>query len=255
MKLLRPLLTATTLLAGGFVIAQTTSPIHAVTSGVDYSRGRYGFSSSTEVLSLPFEITRETGQWVFRAMFSWLNITGPSAAALTGGDGGLTRPTSASESGFGDVYVDATFRAGEIGGGVHLDTTLRAKLPTADERRGLGTGEPDYYAQVTAYRTFGRVTPFASAGYRVLGDSDRYQLRDGAYASGGAHFRTSERTIVTAALDWRDRIGPGADAAKEASLAVTHDITPHWRLLAYGLKGFSDASPDTGGGVRLSYRF
>lgn len=255
MKIFRSLLAGPTLLAGGILIAQSTSPVHFVGSGVDYSRGRYGLATATEVVSFPLEITRETSRWVFRAMFSWLRITGPSAAALTGGDGGLTRPTSASESGVGDIYLDATHRSGALGGGLNLDTTFRVKLPTADERRGLGTGEPDYYAQVTAYRTFGDLTPFASGGYRVLGDSERYTLRDGAYASAGAHLRTSNRTVLTASFDWRDRIAPGADVAQEVSVAVTHDLTPRWRLLAYGVKGFTDASPDAGGGLRLNYRF
>lgn len=257
MKILRFVLLPLALVAGA-LLAQTTTPPPpsiSVGTGFDYSRGSYGLASDTTVTSVPVEFSYESSAWIFRAFTSWLTIKGPSAAALTGGAGSLTRPTSASESGVGDLYVDATYRSGDLGNGLNVDTTARVKLPTADDDRGLGTGEMDYYAQLTAYRTFGSVTPFVSGGYRVLGDSDRYQLRNGPYASGGAHFRTSDRTVLTASLDWRSRVIDGGDAGTDATLAVTHDLNDRWRLFVYGQKGFTDASPDVGGGMRLSYRF
>ncbi|MBI2514395.1 MAG: hypothetical protein HYV96_20670 [Opitutae bacterium] len=259
MKKLPFVLVPLALLAGA-LLAQTTTPTPppsalTVGTGFDYSRGSYGLATDTTVTSVPVEFSYEGGPWIFRAFTSWLTIKGPSAAALTGGAGNLTRPTSASESGVGDVYLDLTYRPDAISDGWHLDPTVRVKLPTADEDRGLGTGEADYYAQLTGYRTFGSVTPFVTGGYRILGDSDRYQLRDGAYGSGGAHFRTSDRTVLTASLDWRSRVVDGGDAGTEATVAVTHDLNDRWRLFVYGQKGFTDASPDVGGGMRLSYRF
>lgn len=258
MKAFRFVLPPLALLAGA-LLAQTGAPTPpaatTIGTGFDYSRGSYGLASDTTVTAIPAEISHESGPWIFRAFTSWLTIKGPSAAALTGGAGNLTRPTSASESGVGDVYLDLTYRPEAVGDGWHLDPTVRVKLPTADDDRGLGTGETDYYAQLTGYRTFGAVTPFVTGGYRVLGDSDRYQLRNGAYGSGGAHFRTSDRTVLTASLDWRSRVIDGGDAGTDATLAVTHDLSERWRLFVYGQKGFTDASPDVGGGMRLSYRF
>jgi len=259
MKTLRFALLPAALIAGA-LLAQTATPppppaTTTVGTGFDYSRGSYGLATDTTVTSVPFEVTYESPAWVFRAFTSWLTIKGPSAAALTGGAGSLTRPTSASESGLGDVYADLTYRGDPLGAGWHLDPTVRVKLPTADDDRGLGTGKTDTYGQLTAYRTFGAVTPFVAGGYRFLGASALYPLRDGAYGSGGAHFRTSDRTVLTASLDWRSRVVDGGDAGTEATLAVSHDLTDRWRLFAYGQKGFTDASPDVGGGLRLSYRF
>lgn len=259
MKISRLSLPSLAALAGGILLAQTTPPPAAETwvgTGFDYSRGRYGLATATEVFSVPVELNHVSGPWIFRAIASWLKVTGPSAAALTGGGpGALTRPTSASESGPGDLYLDATYRAGAVAGDVQLDTTARVKLPTADEARGLGTGEVDYYAQLTASRTLGATTPFATLGYRVLGDSPRYQLRDGPYAGVGAHFRTGEHTVVTASVDWRSRLVADGEAGTEATLAITHDLSPRWRMMAYASAGFTDASPDAAGGLRVNYRF
>lgn len=235
--------------------AQTAVTIPSSTTlgtGFDYSRGDYGFATDTEVSSVPLNLVHERGPWLLSASFSWLNVKGP--ATIVGG-GGAPRPTAASESGFGDIYAGATYHFGSLGGGVDMSATARVKLPTADEDRGLGTGEADYYGELTFFRTFSSVTPFVTAGYRALGDNTVYQLRDGAYATGGAHFRLSASTVVSALLTWRRPIIAGGDDAREAMFMVSHDFAERWRVTAYALKGFTDASPDFGTGVAAGWRF
>ncbi|HYC70842.1 MAG TPA: hypothetical protein VEB66_06525 [Opitutaceae bacterium] len=222
-------------------------------AGFDYSRGDYGFAEDTEVFSVPFNATYETGRWLLRATVPWLTIRGP-AAVIGGTTGGPGRPDASESSGLGDTYLSVTRRfAAESGW--ETDVSGRVKLPTADDDRGLGTGEVDSYAQADVRRTFGAVTPFVSAGYRILGDNTRYQLQDGVYASGGAYYRTSDTTVVGASLDWRERLEPGAEHATEVTAFVSRDIGGRWQLVAYGLKGFTNASPDVGVGAHLSYKF
>ncbi len=232
--------------------APTPPAITTVATGLDYSRGTYGFATETEVLSVPLDLGYESGPWVWRANLSYLTIKGPAAIV---GDGAAARPTASSQSGVGDIYIGATYRSGPVLGQIHLDPTVRVKLPTASESRGLGTGQTDVYGQLDAYRTFGAVTPFATVGYRVLGDSSSYQLKDGIYASGGAHFRTSPATVVTTSLSWGQRLLASGSNTSDAMVAVTHDIDSRWRVMGYALKGFTNASPDLGVGARLTYRF
>jgi hypothetical protein len=240
----------------GFALAQSAdsapAPAFSVGSGIDYSRGDYGFPTKTEVTSFPLDLGYDAGSWTWRASFSYLTIKGP--ATVVGG-GATPRPTANSESGVGDIYLSGTYRAGPVLGPVNLDATVRVKLPTANENRGLGTGETDVYGELTAHRTFGSTTPFVTVGYREFGDSALYPLEGGAYGSVGAHFRTSPATVVTAALDWGQKLIAGGDDTSDALLAVTHDINPSWRVMGYAMTGFSDASPDFGGGLRLTYRF
>jgi hypothetical protein len=253
MKTFRLFLASCVLAAAGSLLpAQVPEPALTVATGFDYSRGDYGFTTDTEVFSLPLDLGYESGAWIWRANFSHLTIKGPAAIV---GDGAVARPTAASESGIGDIYLATTYRGRPVFGQVHVDPTVRVKLPTASEDRGLGTGETDLYGQLDIYRTFGSVTPFVTAGYRVLGDNATYQLNDGGYASAGAHFRVSPTTLVTTALDWGHRLIPGGSNAADAMLAVTHDANERWRVMGYALKGFTSASPDFGGGARLTYRF
>jgi hypothetical protein len=220
-------------------------------TGFDYSRGDYGFATDTEVFSVPLNLGCDSGPWLLRVTIPWLTIKGP--AAITG-TGGAARPTAASESGLGDILTSATYQFGEVGP-VNLAFTGRIKFPTADETKGLGTGETDFYGQFDFYRTYGDFTPFASVGYRVLGDSAIYQLHDGVYASAGAHFRISSATVWTAAFNWGRPIINGGDPSTDLTLAITHDLDARWQLSGYALKGFTDASPNYGAGLQINRRF
>lgn len=256
-SLLLPFFAAGALVTG--LLAQNT-PVTAdrpaevtVGTGFDFSRGDYGLGTDTEVMSIPLSLSYEQGHWLFEARAPWLRIEGP--ATIVAGGGSPTRPTAAAESGLGDVTVGATYRSKRGPEAVNFATTVRTKLPTADEQRGLGTGEADYTGQFDLYRSFGRITPFGSVGYTWFGDSTLYPLEDGAYASGGAHFRTGGSTVFTVAYNWRQRLIAGGDHGSDALIALTHDLGSRWRIMLYALKGFTDASPDQGAGLHLTCRF
>lgn len=259
MKLRHLLPLSVLVLAGASLPAQTaavadeTPAVFSVGTGFDFSRGDYGLATDTEVLSVPLTLGYEQGAWLLEVRAPWLRIEGP--AAVVAGGGTPTRPTAARESGLGDLSLSGTYRFGAVFGAVQSAATVRVKLPTGSEERGLGTGGTDFAGQLDFFRSFGTVTPFVSLGYAAFGDGSFYTLEDGPYATGGAHFRTGENTVVTAAWSWRHRFVAGGEHGQDALLALTHDFSPRWRLMAYALKGFSDASPDHGGGLQLSCRF
>lgn len=227
-------------------------PAWSIGTGFDYSRGDYGFTTDTEMISVPLNVGYDSANWLLRLTVPWVNVKGPATVV----NGSATaRPTTSSESGIGDTFVTATRRVGEVGGGVHVDVTARVKLPTADDGRGLGTGEFDYYGQIDLYRTFGSITPFATLGYRSLGDNAIYVLKDGPYAAAGAHFRASDATVISTSFDWRERLNATTDHSMEAAVYVTHDFDRRWQVMAYALKGMTNASPDFGGGLQVNYRF
>lgn len=227
--------------------------------GYDYSRGDYGLAQDTEVTFVPAHLSYDQGRWGFKASIPFINIKGPATVVAGGGTGtgagAPTRPTTSSESGLGDVTLAATYHARPVPGELNIDLSGRVKFGTADEAKGLGTGETDFYTQIDLYQNFGVITPFANVGYRFLGSSQAYQLKDGFYATAGAAFRVSDKTVVGAAYDWRSRIIDGAEHGTDALafVSVTPDET--WNVLGYVLVGFNDASPDLGVGTLLSYKF
>jgi hypothetical protein len=251
------------LFAGSPLIAEDAVEVQTPTvvklgAGFDYSRGDYGFTQVTEVFMVPLNLSLDKDRWSYKATLPYIAIIGP--ASVVTGSGGATsgappRPTSQKESGVGDVMLSATYHARPVPGGLNVDLTGRVKFGTADEEKGLGTGETDYYAQVDLYQNFGVITPFATFGYRMLGSNAMFPLEDGWYATAGAAFRVSAKTVVGAAYDWRSRIIDGAENGTDALAFISMNPNDRWNVLAYVLVGFNDASPETGVGGALTYRF
>jgi len=237
-------------------VASTPAPLPwRLDASVNYSRGDYGLATDTEVYVGLLNVVYDTPRWRFQAALPVVSIEGP-ATAVAGGAGVGTRPTSSRETGVGDVTLGATYKFGEIArSGVELDFTGQVKLPTADEERGLGTGKTDTYWQLDARRRFGRVTPFATLGYRFLGSSSTYPLKDGFYATLGVAIPVTARLTAGAAINWRERIVAGGDESVDAMIFAQQTITERWRALVYVLAGFTDASPDFGLGAGVTFRF
>ena len=234
-------------------------PTHSLSvgTGFDYSRGDYGLAEDTEFFSIPANLTYEIPHWIFRASIPFTTITGPAevVSGVTRPGGGGPRRDADSESGIGDATVSATYMLGPVLGPVSMDLTARLKLPTADEKKGLGTGATDKYLQADFYRVIDRYIPFATAGYRFLGDSDRYELENGAYASAGLAYLFTDATRAGVSFDWRQRIIEGGDSAVDVGVFVAHAIGREWNLIGYAVKGTTDASADISIGGSLTYRF
>ncbi len=237
-------------------VVETKPAVLKLGSGFNYSTGDYGFTQDTELWSVPLNLTYDVDRWTFKAAFSYLIIEGPANVATgTTPGAGPARPTSAVEHGLGDTSVSATFHANPVPGELNVDFTARVKLPTADEGKGLGTGETDYYVQTDLSRNFGKVTTFATLGYRFMGTNATSPLKDGPMATAGAAYPIADKTVIGAAYDWQSRIVSGAEHGSNGLAFIATNPNPNWSLLAYGLVGFNDASPDFGLGGLATYKF
>ena len=237
-------------------VTQPAAPVIKLGTGLDWSQGKYGFTQTTEVTSIPVNLSYDEGRWNFKATIPYISIKGP-ASVVSGGGGteGAPRPTSNTESGLGDITLSGTFHARPVPGELNVDLTARVKFPTASESKGLGTGETDYYTQLDLYQNFGAITPFATLGYRFLGRNSSFALKDGAYLTAGAAYKISTTTVAGLAYDWRSRIISGAQNGTDGLAFVSVTPVPNWNFLGYLLVGFNAASPDIGVGVAATYKF
>lgn len=241
---------------GAYGAATAQTPLENSTKfevGFNYSRGDYGLAQDTEVFSVPASLSFDRPDWTLRATVPWITIKGP--ASVIEGGGIPIRPTPSSESGFGDAVTGLTYKVLHGGTGPQVSMTGRVKFPTGNEDRGLSTGETDYYAQVDVLQTFGNVTPFATAGYRWLGRSALFPLKDGYFLSGGFAVLTSPGTSVGAAYEWRDAIVRGSPRASEVSVFLYRRVNERWGFNLSAMKGFTDASANFGLSSSLIYSF
>jgi hypothetical protein len=225
-------------------------------AGLHYSSGDYGTGTTTSITTLAATGRYETGPWVYRASVPYLSVTGDTA--VIPGIGAVRGAPARTESaaGLGDIVLSATYaayydKASTLG----ADLTAKVKLATADESKGLGTGEHDAAFLVDLYRTFERVTGFGGIGYHILGDPPGASLDNVWSATLGASYKIDARDSAGVSLDGRQRAAPGLSPQRELVGFFTRKLDREWKAQAYALIGLADGSPDWGGGLSLARPF
>src|SRR4051794_19358796 len=137
-------LPAALILASPAALADST---FTVSAGFDYSTGTYGTSSDTRIWYYPLMAKYEADALTLKLTVPYLKITGPSNVVAAAGQPVQvgTNGTRRSESGAGDVVGAASYNIfDDRADGLLVDLTTKIKFATADEAKGLGTGENDY---------------------------------------------------------------------------------------------------------------
>jgi hypothetical protein len=222
-------------------------------AGFHYSEGDYGSAIDTRITTLEATARYEIGRMVYRATVPWLSVKGDTGVIPGIGQASGAPVRSGSASGLGDIVLSAAYSAYyNPATTLGMDLTGKLKLPTADESKGLGTGEPDFAFLLDLYRTFDRVTGFGGVGYHVMGDSPGLPLENAWSANLGATYKLDARDSVGALLEGRQRVARGGSRTRELMGFWTHRLEGQWRSQVYGLIGLADGSPDWGFGLSLA---
>jgi hypothetical protein len=245
----------------------------SLSAGADYSSGKYGSSTTTDIWSVPVTAEYETSNWTFKLVLPYINVSGPSdvipgvghvnnknpkSRGHGHGNGGGTTPvvSPGSASGLGDVVASAgyhLFTSNDQSFGV--DLTGKVKFGTADADKGLGTGKNDYGLSLDTYKAYGNWTAFGGVGWMKYGSSQYIQLKNGFNATLGASYKLSRNDNFGAYYYYRERIATGGGAQSEFTGYWNHKFNASLRLQTYVLGGFADGSPDYGMGATLKYTF
>ncbi len=235
-------------------------------AGVDWSDGDYDEpGGDTQILYLPVSLSYRLDDFALtayaldqaelRVTVPYLEIDSPLAffAETPGSD--RLQTESSHERGVGDVVVSASYTWFPMDDAwPALELSGKVKLPTADETRNLGTGSTDFALQLDTFQTWGRVTGFATAGYRFPGDPPDGSLRDTGYASGGVSVRTWSRLALGGYYSWFAASSSARHDAHEligfASLRVSERVS----LEPYAVWGVSGYVPDYAVGMSLRVR-
>lgn len=230
-----------------------------LSSGFDYSRGKYGGRVLTETTYIPFAAKYESGSWLLKLTVPWLRITGPGNVVGGGGEGIVLPGGNArrgSTEGQGDVVAGIGHTLLESAeNGFILDLVGKIKFGTADASRGLGTGKNDYSLQADAVKSLGRFSALGTLGYKKMGDPSGIDLRNVWYGSVGAAWKFSPTTSAGAMLDFKQPSVSGGNRQRELTFYAAYRLGATLRLQGYLVKGLADGSPDLGIGANLSALF
>jgi hypothetical protein len=164
-----------------------------------------------------------------------------------------------SASGIGDVvaelswdaYTNDAYKFG-------FNFSGKVKFGTGDKSQGLGDGATDFTVGVGAFKAFGPLTLTADVGYTALGSSNYISLKKNLISySAGALYKASDKLSLGLSYDAGGQSAQGisSSATRELTVFAAYRLAKHWKLQGYGLAGFSDGSPDYGGGASLKYQF
>ena len=254
-----PGIAAPVLVLVGLVLAstnaagQTENALVSFSTGIEYSGGTYGGTYDLEELYVPLTMRADFSRFGVRLTVPYLRVDFPVEVDPDG----QPVPESAStvtQSGLGDIIGSATVYDVFVSGDADfvVDLTGKIKFATADEQKGLGTGENDYTVQVETYRFFDRFTLQGLAGYRLRGEPPGIDLNDVFLASVGGAFRASPKTQLGLYYDYRQAALSGFDDIQEVSGYASFRLNENWRMQFYAFAGFGNNSPDLGGGILVT---
>lgn len=243
---------AVLLLASATASAESTS---SLSTGFDYSSGKYGGATSTDMLYVPVIGKIQFDNLFLKLTVPYIRVT--SAGGVVRGMGMLKVATStrtSTQSGLGDVIASAGYTMLESDS-LLLDLVGNIKFGTADPDKNLGTGANDYSAQLDAYYQMDKTTIFATAGYKIVGAPVGIQVNNIAYGTLGISQKTGDKTSAGLMLDAAQGSNVLSPGTRELTFFVANRISKALKIQANVMKGFSDSSPDYGGGAMVTGYF
>lgn len=232
-----------------------------VAAGIDYRSGDYGSEfGATNLLSVPVSVEYRFERLHFspgdrfrvRVTVPYLRADGPfrGEASETGGTG--------VDAGIGDIFLRLSYfyfprwpklPFAEFGAGV--------KFPTADADKDLGTGEFDYALDLRLMEQFRirrlALTPFASVGYRFVGDPPGEKRDDTWRAGAGLLLRVDDRWTLGARYSFRESSIPGRSPRHAIGPFVNLRLNDRFSVVPYAAAGLSKWAPDWAVGFQLRW--
>lgn len=247
---MKKLLTALAMLA--ISVPSVAEDQFSLSTGFDYSSGKYDNKVSTDILYIPVTGKYESDKLTLKLTVPYVRISGPGGVIQGVGRLGKTTAstTKTTNSGLGDVTASAGYSIYSEGA-LALDLVGKIKFGTADANKGLGTGQNDYSARLDGYYTLDQTTLFATAGYKVYGSPAGVNLSSAPFGTIGASQKLSDVSSAGVMLDVAKSPSTSGSDQREVTVYISHKIAPKLKLQANILKGFSNGSADFGGGAMI----
>jgi len=240
-----------------FVLLAATSSVGGVEAGIRSDvrflpacfSGDYGTGIDTSILYLPVILVVSSERQEFRVTVPYLSIRTSEPVLYLNGEVIAPAPGgSTSESGLGDVLVqDEVFFLRGTARRPWVSGILRIKLPTADDTKGLGSGESDFGAGVAVTQPLGSAWSLIGSWMHIArGDPAGIDFRDTSWLTLGVHRRLSEQSSWHAFYDRRQSVIEGNPDLADLSLGYDRALARGVTFRSAVFVGLSDTAEDFG---------
>jgi hypothetical protein len=228
--------------------------------GAGYDVGDFGTSDTTHSAYAPVTLRYLGERFEVGVTASLIYLdTESSVVVVDGLPVPSQRQRRTQETGFGDLIFRARYYALDDAGPdspiPSLTPVVKLKAPTANESKGLGTGEWDGGFALEVDKRFREFFLLGDVSYTFMGDPPDQSFRDRPGASLGIGRTFTPSLTVIALLDWRRALVRGGRDPLELVGIAQIKIAPTLTLSPYTFVGLTDGSPDFGIGAEVSWRF
>ncbi len=176
--------------------------------------------------------------------------------AANGSGKAASATTTVQESGIGDINMTAGWTLLREGESIpKIRPTFYLKVPSGDLDRGLGTGTVEAGPGFSVSKWLGNIQLFGEGAYIFQDSKSNYPGRNYVSYLGGAGIQATDRWFVSLLAKGSSARSEGMDAQAEGRLKVNFMYSRRLSWEIFGFKGFTNASPDIGGGMSVIYQF
>jgi len=231
-------------------------------TSVNYDTGKYGGATRVDTVYIPFTLKRYFLNTDLSATLPYLRQSSTGQVTRVGGKPARASARTAStagtaEAGLGDILLRGTYLVKRDGPG-SFDFSLggRIKLPTADEKKGLGTGEMDQGAGFEFGKELNkRWTLLAEGYYTIIGDPAGVDYNNQLALSLGLYRPLGPGESLTVLYETSSALTDGGADPRALSATL---VKPGRGGLDYTFSlalGLSEGSPQYGLGAGISRKF
>jgi hypothetical protein len=232
----------------------------SLSTSADYSQGRYGTAHTTQILSVPTALTwHATDRLDLTLTIPYLWEHGHQILAGVGAARAPTQPTqqARTESGLGDILLEGEYALLEESDWVpEFSPFLEIKFPTADSRRGLGTGEFDETLGVNVEQSLGdRWTTHVTVSYTFVGSPPHNALDNSFAWSVGVSYQVTPSLSLATYLDGATAVSRQEQNPLELRVEARYKLPKMIELTTKVTAGLSQGSADFGVSAGIKVRF
>ena len=258
--------------------AESPPPKFSLGVGLELSSGTFGTGSTSTYATVPVTIdwfpteridieltvpllyqrTANTGHAALgTSVQSTVTSTAKSVDRSTMSGSGGGGSMLGGDYGLGDITLTGGYTLLTDGdSSLNLRPSLYVKFPTADASKDFGTGKVDFGAGVAVSKWLGNWQPFAEGRFVIQGAShEETGANNFITADAGVAYSWNERFVTSAYTRFGSSLFDGMSAPLEVRARMVWRFGERTYTDVYALKGFSDGSPDYGGGASVVVEF
>ncbi|MBI5468014.1 MAG: transporter [Deltaproteobacteria bacterium] len=232
-----------------------------LSASAEYETGTYGSGDRTDTWYLPVTLKRYLPEGEMSFTVPYIRQKSGPEVVNVGGTSVRTRKAAgpvATNSGLGDIILKGSYYVfkEDYKEGFDLSAVARIKLPTADEDKGLGTGEFDEGVGLEFAKQLGADwSVFIDAYYTLIGDPKGVDLKNRFSFDAGVAARLNATLTASVFYSQNSALLEDSTAQREISAALDYEAAKDIRLFGGASVGLTGTSQDYGINGGVSVRF